>query len=109
MGARLYGRIGCYLAGSITRLEGHHRDGPAVQLWGRPPLFERRFVVALGVGLYRHFDTQADEQSRQRKPAQEKPEYVLRESINYAFHARIADTLDYLKNQYEISNKKQLK
>jgi hypothetical protein len=58
--------FGRYLAGSITWLnEGHipdhHRDGPTVQLWGRLPLFERRFVVALGVGPYRYFDTEAAE------------------------------------------------
>jgi hypothetical protein len=59
--------FGRYFAGSITWLnEGHipdhHRDGPMVQLWGRLPLFERRFVVALGVGPYRYFDTEAAEQ-----------------------------------------------
>jgi hypothetical protein len=59
--------IGQYLAGSITWLnEGHipdhHRDGPLVQLWGRFPFAQRRFVVALGVGPYRYFDTEAAEQ-----------------------------------------------
>ena len=46
--------FGQYLAGSIDWLnEGHipdhHRDGPLVQVWGRLPLAQRRFVVALGV------------------------------------------------------------
>jgi hypothetical protein len=59
--------FGRYFAGSVTWLnEGHipdhHRDGPVVQLWGRLPLMERRFVVALGVGPYRYFDTEAAEQ-----------------------------------------------
>ena len=59
--------FGRYLAGSITWLnEGHipdhHRDGPLVQVWGRFPLAQRRFVVALGVGPYRYFDTEAAEQ-----------------------------------------------
>jgi len=59
--------FGQYLAGSITWLnEGHipdhHRDGPLVQVWGRFPLAQRRFVVALGVGPYRYFDTEAAEQ-----------------------------------------------
>jgi hypothetical protein len=56
--------FGQYLAGSITWLnEGHmpnhHRDGQLVQVWGRLPLAQRRFVVALGVGPYRYFDTEA--------------------------------------------------
>jgi hypothetical protein len=47
--------FGQYLAGGITWLnEGHipdhHRDGPLVQIWGRFPVAQRRFVVALGVG-----------------------------------------------------------
>ncbi|MGF6870805.1 hypothetical protein [Paraburkholderia sp. MM5477-R1] len=59
--------FGRYLAGSVTWLnEGHmpdhHRDGPLVQVWGRLPLMERRFVVALGVGPYCYFDTEAAEQ-----------------------------------------------
>ncbi|OBR46185.1 hypothetical protein A6456_37630 [Paraburkholderia tropica] len=58
--------FGHYLAGSFTWLnEGHipdhHRDGPLVQVWGRLPLAKRRFVVALGVGPYRYFDTEAAE------------------------------------------------
>ena len=59
--------FGQYLAGSIVWLnEGHmpdhHRDGPLVQVWGRFPLAQRRFVVALGVGPYRYFDTEAAQQ-----------------------------------------------
>jgi hypothetical protein len=59
--------FGRYFAGSVTWLNeghipGHHRDGPTVQLWGRLPLMERRFVVALGVGPYRYFDTEAADQ-----------------------------------------------
>ncbi|MFM0198694.1 hypothetical protein PQR53_02295 [Paraburkholderia fungorum] len=60
--------FGQYLAGSITWLnEGHipnhHRDGQLVQVWGRLPLAQRRFVFALGVGPYRYFDTEAAAQS----------------------------------------------
>jgi hypothetical protein len=56
--------FGDYVAGSITWLNeghipGHHRDGQAIQFWGRLPLAQRRFVVALGVGPYRYFDTEA--------------------------------------------------
>jgi hypothetical protein len=61
--------FGQYLAGSITWLnEGHipdhHRDGQLVQVWGRLPLAQRRFVVALGVGPYRYFDTEGAEQGQ---------------------------------------------
>lgn len=35
----------------------HHRDGQAVQFWGRMPLENRRFVLSAGVGPYRYFDT----------------------------------------------------
>lgn len=61
--------FGPYLAGSITWLnEGHipdhHRDGQLVQVWGRLPLAQRRFVVALGVGPYRYFDTEAAEEGK---------------------------------------------
>jgi hypothetical protein len=41
------------------RLDDHHRDGFATQLWGRIPLLERRFSIAFGAGAYRYFDTQA--------------------------------------------------
>ena len=58
--------LGQYLAASVDWLnEGHipdhHRDGPLVQVWGRLPLAQRRFVVALGAGPYRYFDTEAAE------------------------------------------------
>jgi len=61
--------FGRYLAGSITWLnEGHmpdhHRDGQAVQIWGRLPLAQNRFVIAVGVGPYRYFDTEAAEQGQ---------------------------------------------
>jgi hypothetical protein len=59
--------IGEYFAGSIAWLnEGHipdhHRDGQLFQAWARLPLAQRRFVVALGVGPYRYFDTEAASQ-----------------------------------------------
>lgn len=61
--------FGRYVAGSITWLnEGHmpdhHRDGQAVQIWGRLPLAQNRFVIAVGVGPYRYFDTEAAEQGQ---------------------------------------------
>jgi hypothetical protein len=61
--------FGRYLAGSITWLnEGHmpdhHRDGQAVQIWGRLPLAQNRFVFSLGVGPYRYFDTEAASQGQ---------------------------------------------
>jgi hypothetical protein len=56
--------FGQYFAGSLTWLnEGHvpdhHRDGPLAQAWIRYPFAQRRFVVALGVGPYGYFDTEA--------------------------------------------------
>jgi hypothetical protein len=59
--------FGQYLAGSVVWLnEGHipdhHRDGPLVQVWGRFPIVQRRVVLALGVGPYRYFDTEAADQ-----------------------------------------------
>ena len=36
---------------------GHHRDGQAIQIWGRTNLFDRRLSLAVGVGPYRYFDT----------------------------------------------------
>jgi hypothetical protein len=61
--------FGRYVAGSITwlnegHLPDHHRDGQAVQIWGRLPLAQNRFLVALGVGPYRYFDTEAAEQGQ---------------------------------------------
>lgn len=37
----------------------HHRDGPAVQGWGRLPLWNDRLELSAGVGPYRYFDTTA--------------------------------------------------
>ena len=37
---------------------GHHRDGTAMEVWGRLPLAENRFSVSLGLGAYYYFDTQ---------------------------------------------------
>lgn len=59
--------LGEYFAGSISWLnEGHipyhHRDGQMFQAWARLPLAQRRFVLALGVGPYRFFDTEAARQ-----------------------------------------------
>ena len=59
--------LGEYFAASFMWLnEGHipdhHRDGQAVQFWGRLPLADRRFVVSAGVGPYRYFDTTTAEQ-----------------------------------------------
>lgn len=36
---------------------GHHRDGQAVQIWGRANVLDRRLSLAAGVGPYRYFDT----------------------------------------------------
>jgi hypothetical protein len=36
---------------------GHHRDGFTPQLWLGDTLFEDRFVVGVGAGPYRYFDT----------------------------------------------------
>ncbi|MBN3790873.1 hypothetical protein [Burkholderia sp. Ac-20353] len=38
-------------------IPNHHRDGQAVQFWGRWPLENRRFVLSAGAGPYRYFDT----------------------------------------------------
>ncbi|MBP0595243.1 hypothetical protein J8I87_37425 [Paraburkholderia sp. LEh10] len=59
--------FGRYAAASITwlnegHLPDHHRDGQAIQIWGRLPLQQNRVVLALGVGPYRYFDTEAAEQ-----------------------------------------------
>ena len=43
-------------------LEGHHRDGPVAQIWGRANLIDRRLSFALGVGPYSYFDTAKAEQ-----------------------------------------------
>jgi hypothetical protein len=52
------------LAASITyvnegHVPGHHRDGYAVQAWGRLPTPHNRFSLALGLGAYFFYDTQA--------------------------------------------------
>ncbi|WP_310358492.1 hypothetical protein [Paraburkholderia strydomiana] len=37
----------------------HHRDGQAVQAWGRLPLWSNRLELSAGTGPYRYFDTTA--------------------------------------------------
>ncbi|MDR5735472.1 hypothetical protein QCE47_24420 [Caballeronia sp. LZ025] len=54
--------LGPYAAWSFSWLnEGHipnhHRDGQAVQLWGRLPLMNNRLELSAGAGPYRYFDT----------------------------------------------------
>lgn len=38
-------------------IPNHHRDGQAIQFWGRWPLANLRFVLSAGAGPYRYFDT----------------------------------------------------
>ena len=38
---------------------GHHRDGQAVQLWGRANVLDRRLSLGAGLGPYRYFATTA--------------------------------------------------
>ena len=38
--------------------DGHHRDGSALELWGRLPFAKGTFSVALGGGIYYFYDTQ---------------------------------------------------
>jgi len=50
------------LAASVSYLneghvQGHHRDGSAIQVWGRAPFDHDRFAVGLGVGIYYLYDT----------------------------------------------------
>jgi hypothetical protein len=50
-------------AGSIAyinegHLRRHHRDGTAFEAWGRLPLLQDRFAIALGLGGYYFYDTQ---------------------------------------------------
>jgi hypothetical protein len=57
--------LGKYAALGITwlnegHLPDHHRDGQSVQLWGRLPLADRRFVLSAGVGPYRYSDTTSE-------------------------------------------------
>ena len=52
------------LAASLTYINeghvlGHHRDGYAVEVWGRLPTPHNRFSVSLGLGAYSFYDTQA--------------------------------------------------
>ncbi|EKS66629.1 MULTISPECIES: hypothetical protein [Caballeronia] len=54
--------LGPYAAWSFSWLnEGHipdhHRDGQALQLWGRLPLWNERLELSAGAGPYRYFDT----------------------------------------------------
>ena len=59
--------LGQYFAASFSWLnEGHipdhHRDGQLVQLWGRIPVGNPKFVLQAGVGPYRYFDTTTADQ-----------------------------------------------
>jgi hypothetical protein len=59
--------LGQYFAASFTWLnEGHipdhHRDGQLVQLWGRIPVGNPKFVLQAGIGPYRYFDTTTADQ-----------------------------------------------
>jgi hypothetical protein len=54
--------VGDHFAASFSYLnEGHvpnhHRDGHAIQLWGRTDFFNRSLSLAAGVGPYFYFDT----------------------------------------------------
>jgi len=56
--------LGRYVAWSFSWLnEGHipdhHRDGQALQIWGRLPLWDDRLELSAGAGPYRYFDTSA--------------------------------------------------
>ncbi|WP_370653441.1 hypothetical protein [Caballeronia sp. Lep1P3] len=56
--------LGRYAAWSFSWLnEGHipnhHRDGQAVQFWGRVPVWNDRLELSAGAGPYRYFDTSA--------------------------------------------------
>lgn len=56
--------LGRYAAWSFSwvnegHIPDHHRDGNALQLWGRLPLSNRRFELSAGAGPYRYFDTTA--------------------------------------------------
>ena len=59
--------LGQYFAASFSWLnEGHipdhHRDGQLVQLWGRIPFGNPKFVLQAGIGPYRYFDTTTADQ-----------------------------------------------
>jgi hypothetical protein len=56
--------LGRYAAWSFSwvnegHLPGHHRDGPALQGWGRLPILNDRLELSAGAGPYRYFDTTA--------------------------------------------------
>lgn len=56
--------LGDHFAWSFSYLnEGHvpnhHRDGPVSQIWARTDVFQHRFSLAAGIGVYRYFDTTA--------------------------------------------------
>ncbi len=59
--------LGQYFAASFSWLnEGHvpdhHRDGQLLQLWGRVPLGNPKFILQAGIGPYRYFDTTTADQ-----------------------------------------------
>jgi hypothetical protein len=54
-----------YLEGSLSylnegHLPNHHRDGVALQIWGRMPLWRDRVSLSVGVGPYVYFDTETE-------------------------------------------------
>jgi hypothetical protein len=56
--------LGRYAAWSFSwanegHIPDHHRDGPALQIWGRLPLWNDRLELSAGAGPYRYFDTTA--------------------------------------------------
>jgi hypothetical protein len=56
--------LGRYAAWSFSwlnegHLPNHHRDGQALQAWGRMPLWNDRLELSAGAGPYRYFDTTA--------------------------------------------------
>jgi hypothetical protein len=53
-----------YFAGSFAyinegHLPGHHRDGNAAELWGNLPMFQDKFAISFGAGVYDFYDTQS--------------------------------------------------
>jgi hypothetical protein len=56
--------LGRYAAWSFSwvnegHVPNHHRDGQALQAWGRMPLWNDRLELSAGAGPYRYFDTTA--------------------------------------------------
>lgn len=54
--------LGRYAAWSFSwlnegHLPDHHRDGQALQIWGKLPLWDNTFELSAGAGPYRYFDT----------------------------------------------------